>query len=418
MAANSRVSALGAYGNSAVVTVALVSARTASLATLMPATIRTRRPFGRTNPRSPGTRASKRLRGVAAPGVGLRVTSALSISSPRQRTRREKGEGPAPRRSRRRAPRLVARRLRRGGLGSQTDVITVADRSRPPRRSTSASRISVLDRGQRGYDHVCRRRTRMPLFMDRHDVPGVTAEQVAQAHLADLDMGAKFGVQFLAYWFDADQGEAFCLAKAPTSASLTAVHKATHGLIPNEIISVSENNVLRLLSRISETGGDTVGLNPFRTILFTDLEGSTSILEAVEQAAFMVLLTEHDLIIRRALVAAHGREVKHTGDGLMASFDDVASALGCSMTIQAGFEARTADAPNTDLRVRIGIAAGEPVDRNDDLFGSTVTLASRICGAAEAGRILTSDMVRDLGSERGYTFDGGRDVVLKGFARP
>ena len=56
----------------------------------------------------------------------------------------------------------------------------------------------------------------MPLFMDRHDVPGVTAEQVAQAHLADLEMGAKFGVQFLAYWFDADQGEAFCLAKAPT----------------------------------------------------------------------------------------------------------------------------------------------------------------------------------------------------------
>ena len=132
----------------------------------------------------------------------------------------------------------------------------------------------------------------------------------------------------------------------------------------------------------------------------------------------MVLLTEHDLIIRRALVAAHGREVKHTGDGIMASFDDVASALDCSVAIQAGFQARAADGPKTDLRVRIGIAAGEPVDHNDDLFGSTVTLASRICGAAEAGRILTSDVVRDLGSERGFTFDGGRDVVLKGFSGP
>jgi hypothetical protein len=59
----------------------------------------------------------------------------------------------------------------------------------------------------------------MPIFMDRHDVPGVTAEQIAQAHLADLEMGAKFGVQFLAYWFDADQGEAFCLAKAATGES-------------------------------------------------------------------------------------------------------------------------------------------------------------------------------------------------------
>jgi class 3 adenylate cyclase len=258
----------------------------------------------------------------------------------------------------------------------------------------------------------------MPLFMDRHDVPGVTAEQVAQAHLADLEMGAKFGVQFLAYWFDADQGEAFCLAKAPTGDSLTSVHKATHGLIPNEIISVSEDNVLRLLGRMSETSTNAPAVNPFRAILFTDLEGSTSILEAVGQSAFMVLLTEHDLIIRRALVAAHGREVKHTGDGIMASFDDVAGALACAMAIQAGFEARVADAPNTELRVRIGIAAGEPVDHNDDLFGSTVTLASRICGAAGAGRILTSDVVRDLGSERGFRFDGGRDVVLKGFSSP
>jgi class 3 adenylate cyclase len=269
-----------------------------------------------------------------------------------------------------------------------------------------------------GYDHGIRRRTQMPLFMDRHDVPGVTAEQVAQAHAADLEMGAKFGVQFLAYWFDADQGEAFCLAKAPTGDSLTSVHEATHGLIPNEIISVSEDSVLRLLGRMSESGGDGPAVNPFRTIMFTDLEGSTSILESVGQSAFMVLLTEHDLIIRRALVASRGREVKHTGDGIMASFDDVASALQCSMAIQAGFAARAATAPDTELRVRIGIAAGEPVDHNDDLFGSTVTLASRICGAAEAGRILTSDMVRDLGSERGFRFDEGRDVTLKGFSAP
>lgn len=258
----------------------------------------------------------------------------------------------------------------------------------------------------------------MALFMDRHDVPGVTAEQVAQAHLADVEAGAKFGVQFLAYWFDADQGQAFCLAKAPASDSLTAVHKATHGLIPNEIISVSEDSVLRLLGRINETGSDSAAVNPFRTIMFTDLLGSTSILEAVGQSAFMVLLTEHDLIIRRALVASRGREVKHTGDGFMAAFDDVASALECSMAIQAGFEARSVAGLTPELRVRIGIAAGEPVDHNGDLFGSTVTLASRICAAADAGRILASDLVRDLGTQQGFKFDDGRHVTLKGFSGP
>ena len=258
----------------------------------------------------------------------------------------------------------------------------------------------------------------MPLFMDRHDVPGVTAEQVAQAHLADLEAGARFGVQFLAYWFDAGQGEAFCLANAPDGDQLTAVHRETHGLIPNEVISVSENDVLRFLGRMNETGAETQRVNPFRAILFTDLQGSTTLLQAVGQSAFMVLLTEHDLIIRRALVAARGREVKHTGDGIMASFDEVPSALECAMAIQAGFTERAAETPAPELRVRIGIAAGEPVDHNDDLFGSTVTLASRICDAATAGHVLTSDLVRELGTERGFAFDAGREVALKGFSGP
>jgi len=89
----------------------------------------------------------------------------------------------------------------------------------------------------------------MPLFMDRHDVPGVKAEDVAQAHMSDVAAEAKHGVKFLAYWFDPDHGEAFCLAQAPAGESLTALHRETHGLIPNEIISVSEDNILRFLGR-------------------------------------------------------------------------------------------------------------------------------------------------------------------------
>jgi class 3 adenylate cyclase len=168
---------------------------------------------------------------------------------------------------------------------------------------------------------------------------------------------------------------------------------------------------------MNEAGEESERMTPFRTILFTDLQGSTSILQEVGQGAFMVLLTEHDLIIRRALVSARGREVKHTGDGIMASFDDVTSALNCALAIQAGFEARRARGQAPELRVRIGLAAGEPVDHNGDLFGSTVTLASRICDAADAGRTLTSDLVHQLGAE-GFVFDSGREVMLKGFSGP
>jgi class 3 adenylate cyclase len=254
----------------------------------------------------------------------------------------------------------------------------------------------------------------MPLFMDRHDLPGVTAEEVAQAHLTDLQVESKYAVQFLAYWFDADLGQVFCLARASRPEDVAAVHRDGHGLVPNEIIAVSEDDVFRFLGRVTDPIEHTEGVRAFRTILFTDLKGSTSLLQEVGELAYLRLLDEHDLIIRRSLVTWRGREVKHTGDGVMASFEDVAYALRCSLAIQGGFEARMSEA-TLELVVRIGIAAGEPVDHNDDLFGSTVNLASRICDASDPGHILTSDLVHDMGTEKGFSFGQGHDVELKGF---
>lgn len=258
----------------------------------------------------------------------------------------------------------------------------------------------------------------MPLFMDRHDLPGATAEMVAQAHLSDLQTQARFDVQFLAYWFDAETGEVFCLAKAPRPEAMHAVHEAAHGLVPNEIISVSEDNVVRFLGKITDPSEHSPATSGFRTILFTDLEGSTALLQEVGQSAYMGYLGEHDLIIRRALLGARGREVKHTGDGIMASFDNVPRALECALSIQGGFVARNAASGARELQIRIGMASGEPVDHNDDIFGATVNLASRICHAAEVGHPLVSQPLRDLGLGKGFHFDVGREVDLKGFAGP
>jgi class 3 adenylate cyclase len=258
----------------------------------------------------------------------------------------------------------------------------------------------------------------MPLFMDRHSVPGATVEDAAANHARDLIVSAKHGVRFLSYWVDAANDGVFCLVDAPDPERLEAVHKEAHGLIPNEIISVSEDDVLRFLDRIHDPADSTEVTNPFRTILFTDLEGSTALTEEVGVSAFMVLLTEHDLIIRRALVAWRGREVKHTGDGILSSFDDVSNALECALAIQHGFQTRASEGGEPELRVRIGMAAGEPVDHNDDLYGSSVNLASRLCDTADPERILVSDVVRDLGSEQGFTFHDVNRLMLKGFSDP
>ena len=88
------------------------------------------------------------------------------------------------------------------------------------------------------------------------------------------------------------------------------------------------------------------------------------------------------------------------------------------LAIDAGFKARTAAGAGTPLRVRIGMASGEPVDHNDDIFGAAANLASRICDAAAVGHPLASEPLRDLGLERGYAFDEGREVALKGFPGP
>jgi class 3 adenylate cyclase len=253
--------------------------------------------------------------------------------------------------------------------------------------------------------------------MDRHELPNATAEQVAQAHLSDLRVESDYGVQFLTYWFDAVNGQAFCLARAPTPEVMQVVHKQAHGLIANEIISVSEDEVFRFLGKIDKSPVAS-GERPFRTIMFTDLEASTSLLQQYGESAFIVALTEHDTIIRQALVVTRGREVKHTGDGIMASFDDVGRALECALTIQSGFDTRNATGRTPVLRVRIGLAAGEPVDHNDDMFGSTVNLASRICEAAEAGHILVAEVVRDLGTEKGFTLEDAGERDLKGFPSP
>lgn len=252
--------------------------------------------------------------------------------------------------------------------------------------------------------------------MDRHDIPGATAQDVAEAHVADLAMAAKYNVQFLSYWFDEAKGTAFCIASAPEQSVVADVHREAHGLIPSQIIAVSEDNLLRFLGKIEEP--EEPSGRAFRTVLFTDLEGSTALLQELGESGYMEMLGEHDLIIRRSLNDFRGREVKHTGDGIMASFSEVDQALQCSRAIQAGFSERNAPGPERDMSVRIGMAAGEPVDRNDDLFGSTVNLASRICDAADAGAVVVSDVVRDLGLDHGFEFSELDSRTLKGFTEP
>ena len=80
----------------------------------------------------------------------------------------------------------------------------------------------------------------MALYMDMHNLPGATAEAVAEAHARDLETQGKYGVEILRYWFNEDQGKVFCLVQAPDAETANAVHREAHGLVADEIFKVEE----------------------------------------------------------------------------------------------------------------------------------------------------------------------------------
>jgi len=155
----------------------------------------------------------------------------------------------------------------------------------------------------------------------------------------------------------------------------------------------------------------------FRTVLFTDVEGSTALTQRLGDAKARELLRAHERIVREALKAHGGSEVKTMGDGFMASFSSATRALECAIAMQRAF-AEHNESAEEPIRVRIGLNAGEPIAEEEDLFGTAVILSARIAAKAEGGEIVASDVVRQLVAGKGFLFSDRGDVALRGFEDP
>jgi class 3 adenylate cyclase len=268
----------------------------------------------------------------------------------------------------------------------------------------------------------------MPTYMDIHEIPGgITADEVAKAHAHDAAVEGKYGVHYHKYWVNERAGKIFCLCEAPNAEAAMQVHREAHGQVAEKIIQV-EPDVADLFLGGSEVnsagavllpGGAADARDPgIRTVLFTDIVESTSLTQSLGDDVAMELLEIHDSVVRDALKALHGREVKHTGDGIMASFVSAAAAVRCAAQIQRELAQRAGEQSNHPVRVRIGGAAGEPVEHGNDIFGSTVQLAARLCSHAEPEQIVVSSVVADLCIGKGLMFRALGEVSLKGFDQP
>ena len=264
----------------------------------------------------------------------------------------------------------------------------------------------------------------MPVYMDRHYIEGATRQSVADAHQKDLALQDKYQVRFLTYWFDEMRSTAFCLIDAANRETIERAHNDAHGSIPNEVLEVDPAVVDAFLGRIKDPppvrtspGKEVeIPIDPgFRAIMFTDLKDSTLMTTMHGDAKALHLLHVHNALTRNSLNAHRGREVKHTGDGIMASFPAVPDAVRCAIAIQKAFAAYNKENRDTPLYLRIGLSAGEPIEEHGDLFGKPVQLASRLCAYAEPGQILVDQMVLDQCSNTPLRFSDLGEVALKGF---
>jgi class 3 adenylate cyclase len=260
--------------------------------------------------------------------------------------------------------------------------------------------------------------------MDIHDVPGVKAEDVVRAHLEDMKAQGKYGVTYHKYWVNERKGKVYCLCHAPTAEAADAVHREAHGLRAERIMEVTPEmaEAFMGIAEADNNGAvvlpDKSGHDPgTRTIFFTDIVGSTDMTQRLGDDGAFAVLNVHDRIVRDALAANNGAEVKHTGDGIMAAFVSAACAVRCSMSVMQEASAHRSNG-GPHLRLRIGIAAGEPIEHANDLFGTAVQLAARLCSHAEPEQILLSNVVAELCAGKQLPINAVGPLKLKGFEHP
>ena len=154
------------------------------------------------------------------------------------------------------------------------------------------------------------------------------------------------------------------------------------------------------------------------TVLFTDIAGSTAMTQALGDAGAQEVVRAHNRVVREALTQFRGREVKHTGDGIMASFEQASDGVEAAIMMQKGATGHTQNNPNLPLFLKIGINSGEPIQEDNDLFGSTVQMSARIVDKAQKGEIFVSEVVKGICTGKSYTFVSRGGYEMKGFDGP
>jgi len=235
--------------------------------------------------------------------------------------------------------------------------------------------------------------------MDVHIVPGIKARDAAEAHRKDVSIQEEYSCKCMTYWIDEKRENVFCLIEAPEKHVVEEMHHHAHGLIPHKIIEVSSMLVESFLGRtndpqeaeISKDGLKIFHEPSFRTLLVTKIIDPVLLQYQLGENKANKLLNRHNNVIRENLAAHAGMEAAFETNGFVASFTSALKAVTCALEIQKDL----ADEDMRSLGFRMGMHAGEPVTKNEKLFGDTIQLARRICMLDKQHQVAVTSTVKE-----------------------
>lgn len=238
----------------------------------------------------------------------------------------------------------------------------------------------------------------MPLYMDQHILPGVTAKGVAQAHLQDIMIQHDHSCNCITYWIDEKRGSVFCLVEAPTKEAVEIMHSKSHGLVPNKVIEVNSTLVESFLGRIAdpedavmEEGLKVFSDPSFRVVLVAKINDPVLLNHELGKERATALIRHYNDIIKEKIKEYDGNEIESEGYDFIASFISAGKAIACAFAIHTMLADK-----NIQIGCKIAINAGEPVAKNEKLFGDTVQLAERMCAVAKGSQVIISSAVKEF----------------------
>jgi len=240
----------------------------------------------------------------------------------------------------------------------------------------------------------------MPIYMDIHIIPGVTAKNVAEAHVKDLAMQDHHNCKCMTYWIDEKRDSVFCLIDAPDKDAVIELHSKAHGLIPNKIIEVSSKVVDSFLGRIFDPPDAAVnesGLKVFsdaalRTLLVTTIDDISLMELRMGKEKANELVQQLNSIIRKKITEFEGHEAEHKGNGFIVSFTSAANALSSALAIKKDMPLKVAK----ESGLKMSLNAGEPIANSNVLFGDTIQMATNLCAVNRSGYIAITSVVQEI----------------------